>query len=65
MTNRFTASESYEAWQSGEPITIEPDAAEKLCQEHGADFEDFLTEQHDGQPQNTYDSWLLLGWLGY
>jgi len=62
---RFTAQEAYEAWQDGDPIMVEPAAAEVICKRHDQTLADYLTEQHNGQPQDAIEAWSLLGWLGY
>ena len=61
----FTSTEAYEAWKAGRPIMITPGAARAMCRRHDANLPAFIDEQCNGRPQDSYDAWLVLGWLGY
>ncbi len=62
---RFTSEQAYQAWRDHEPILVEHGAAAKICRDHGATIDDYLTEQENGANASHYDAWSILGWLGY
>jgi hypothetical protein len=56
---RFTADEAFELAGTEDAITLTPQAAARICSDHGV----WLSDYSDGAGE--YDAAELLGWLGY
>ncbi len=61
---RFTAEQAFEDSESGDPIMIDSVFAQTICEDHGANFNDYPINDSTFKDVKI-DAADLLAWLGY